>query len=258
MSGTTVSYNGPIIKTVPSTAAPHLAVALAGLYPSEVRLPGARAIRNQQNVNCCVSCTLAVCVEVLHPEYEELSPLFHYFETGFRLRGHAPGIGDGIDIIDGLRALGSAGICLRSLHDPPYDAVGVSSVPSSSAEADGQQRAMPYLPNRYVDGYTSIDLTLDPVGECKKVLAQGCPILAGIYLTDNYNTGAPKLDRPGPRTGARHVVPILGYRDSEHSFIVQDSHGGDWALGGQWWLPYTCFFSPSALVFQAFAIGYPP
>jgi hypothetical protein len=254
-----VGYTGPIIETTPAGTAARLAVALAGLYPAEVRLRGARSIRDQKRVNCCVSCALAVCIEVLHPEYGELSPLFHYCETGLQRRGQPPGIQDGIGIQDGLDTLGSAGICLRSLHDLGYDTHGVTTVPSLAAEADGRQRAMPYLPHRYVSGYSPLDLDRDPINECKQALAKGRPILAGIHLTTDYqDSKLAELDTPGPRTGARHVVAILGYSDAKHSFIVQDSRGPDFALGGQWWLSYFNLTSAPALVFQAFAIGYPP
>src|SRR5215831_9148293 len=123
-------------------------MALAGLYPPEVRLTGARAILDQQQVNCCISCALTTCVEVLYPDYAQLSPLFHYYATALRFQGRAPEVSDGMEISEGLTTLASAGICLASLHPAPYNAAGVALAPSSGAEADGKQRAMPYQPSR--------------------------------------------------------------------------------------------------------------
>lgn len=249
-------WKGPIIQPRTSAAAPQLAIALAGLHQAEVRLPGARAILDQKQVDCCISCAITTCVEVLYPQYEQLSSLYHYYETAIRFQGRAPGVNDGMEIDQGFRTLGSAGICLFSLHQAQFDAAGVAMAPSPVAEADGKERAMPPFPVTYVSPYKAIPLELDPVNDVKEVLAGGRPVLAGVQLTANY--GAVKLLDPGSPTGARHAVAVLGYSDAEASFIIQDSRGPDWAQGGQWWLPYSILASPTTIVFQAFAVGYPP
>jgi hypothetical protein len=248
-------WNGPIIQAQPSTVAPRLAVAMSVLYSPEVRLPGARAIIDQKNVNCCVSCALATCLEVLYPAYEQLSPLFHYYETVLRFQGRAPSVSDSLEVDQGWSTLASTGICSLTLHQVPYDLSGMSQAPSSEAEADARNRTMPFLVDRYLSPYQSISLELDPVNSMKRALAARRPILAGIQLTANY--GAVKLLDPGPPTGARHAVAILGYSDAEASFVVQDSRGQGWGQGGQWWLPYSVIVSPSSILFQAFAVGYP-
>jgi len=249
-------WNGPIIEPRISAAALQLAVALAGLRPPEIRLSGARAILDQKQVDCCISCAITTCVEVLYPQYEQLSPLFHYYETALHFQGRAPRVNDGMEIDQGFRILTSVGICLFSLHPAPFDDAGVTMAPSPAAETDGKKRAMPPLPVTYVSPYKAIPLGLDPVNSVKEALAGGKPVLAGIHLTANY--GAVKLMDPGSPTGLRHAVAVLGYSDAEASFIIQDSRGRDWAQGGQWWLPYGILASPNTIVFQAFAVGYPP
>lgn len=249
-------WNGPIIEPRISAAAPQLAVGLSGLRPSEIRLPGARAILDQKEVECCISCAITTCIEVFYPQYEQLSPLFHYYKTAFLFEGRAPRVNDGMEIDRGFATLMSAGICLFSLHPAQFDATGVAMAPSVDAENDGKKRAMPLDVVTYVSPYEEIPLGRDPVNSMKDALAGGRPVLAGIHLTTNYR--AVKLMDPGAPNGLRHAVAILGYSDAEASFIIQDSRGPNWAQGGQWWLPYNILMSPNTIVFQAFAVGYPP
>jgi hypothetical protein len=192
---------------------------------------------------------------VLYPHYDELSPLFHYFENAIRFQGRPPRVDDGMETDQGFTTLETAGISLLCLHDAAYDATGVALEPSNLAVEDGKNRSMPYKLDRYVSAHQSIALELDPVNNMKQVLAGGRPILAAIQLTKNY--GAAKLLDPGPPTGQRHAVAVLGYSNAEASFIVQDSRGKQWAQGGQWWLPFSVVASPVTILFQAFAIGYP-
>jgi C1A family cysteine protease len=92
------------------------------------------------------------------------------------------------------------------------------------------------------------------VQEWKKALLTGKPIVAGIDLPAAYEKAMVRASTDGGRLGPSHAVAILGYRDSEHAFIVQDSRGPDWFLGGQWWMPYA--FAESGFVYRAYSFNF--
>ena len=49
----------------------------------DVRLPPRREppVWEQSDVECCTSCALTACLEAKHPDYEKLSPIFHYHKS---------------------------------------------------------------------------------------------------------------------------------------------------------------------------------
>ncbi len=248
-------WTGPIIDVVPSPAAAPLAILRAPGSPLELKLRGPRAILDQKDLKCCVSCALATCLESLHPDYPRLSALFHYAMTV------APGGSDPVDLnkgmtpAEGFSTLFHSGIASLEKHGVPFHDPEAKSKPSAAAITEALQRIVTELDfSTYRPFFQPIGLTADPVNDCKESLQQGLPILFGIHITSNW--GAPKLAPPGAQTGSLHAVACLGYSDLEASFIIQDSFGAAWGQGGQWWLPYQTFVSSEPVVFSAHAIGY--
>ena len=90
--------------------------------------------------------------------------------------------------------------------------------------------------------------------EWKVVLLTGKPIVAGIDLPAGYNRLMRRASTTEGRLGPSHAVAILGYDDAEQAFIVQDSRGLDWFIGGQWWMPYS--FAESGFVYRAYSFRF--
>ena len=248
-------WNGPIISVVPLASAEPLALLRAAGSPLEVKLRGPRALLDQKDLKCCVSCALAACLEVLHAGYAQLSALFHYAMTVAPNPQDAVDLTNGMTPEEGFAALYHQGICSFEKHPYPFRSPEAKTKPNQAAIDDALPRAVTELDfATYLPYFQPIGLAIDPVNECKKCLQQGNPLLFGIYLTANW--GAAKLDSPGARTGSRHAVACLGYSDLEASFIIQDSFGPGHGRGGQWWLPYQSFVSSEPIVFSAHAVGY--
>jgi hypothetical protein len=230
-----------------------VALRQSGAYPSEFFLAPPSVIVDQgETIPCCVSCALSTCVEVLNPGWEQLSPLYHFYM--FNLAEGLPSKFQDMTLDEGLNVLASSGICLHRYYDVAYTADEVRTVPAEEARADALTRVYPYDSNREVGGFA---LLADDgrVGVWKITVLGGRPILVGFYLTDQYGPRMKKLqgsllpDQP-------HAVAVLGFREAESSFLVQDSRGSGFGLGGQWWMPYDIV--ESSVVEQAYAVGYPP
>lgn len=188
---------------------------------------------------------------MLYPSWEQLAPLFHYYLYNSKQQG---GPLDEMSLADGLSILASSGICLWRYYDVPFTEEGVNIPPDDRAIADARSRALPFDSNRELSGFGPLSDN-DRVNGWKKVVLENRPVLIGLYLTNGYGPAMKRLE--GERDASRpHAVPLLGYREGERAFLVQDSQGSDFALGGQWWLPYDVV--ESDVVEQAYVIGYSP
>ena len=84
----TPGYALPAISPTVSPLAPLVRANLIAGNPQNISLSRPKRVLDQADVPCCVSCALAGAMQILHPEWPELAPLFHYFVTRFeRPRG---------------------------------------------------------------------------------------------------------------------------------------------------------------------------
>jgi hypothetical protein len=182
------------------------------------------------------------------------TPLFHYFVTRTEIRRGSPGQMAELSLEDAKSAMEDFGICLNSLHDKPMDEKGIAEPPSPAARSDAQDRRLPPI-SIFPPVYQIVLLgDYNRVQEWKKALLTGKPILAAVDLPASYGRMMRRAETEGGRLGPCHAVAILGYRDSEQAFIVQDSRGPDWFIGGQWWMPYS--FAESGFVYRAYAFDF--
>jgi hypothetical protein len=232
----------------------HLALEQSGWYPSEFFLTAPSVVANQADIPCCVSCAISTCLEILNPTWEQLAPLFHFYMFNSSVQGGTVEHFEDMTITQGLNVLASRGLCLYRYYPVPFSEAGAKTPPNDTAMRDAFSRAMPYDNNREVGAFAGLSDN-NRVSEWKTALLGNRPIIVGFYMTDQYG---PKMDRlrGDPDPGRPHAVPILGYREVERSFLVQDSQGMEFAHGGQWWLPYD--IAESTTVEQAYVVGYPP
>ena len=202
--------------------------------PGSVSLPARRIWDQGASVNCCTSCALAASLEALHPDYRALSPVFHYYLSR---PGHVGnrGLTEGQALSGAMRF----GLCLQSLHPQPIVLSALNVRPSSRATSDGRRRALRRAGRRLYRRLGSSDR----VGLWRRALDLGHPLFLVIHLDSSYDA----LERGGAAewipsgsvaAGRMHAVAALGYEDSARRFVVQDSRGPAFGLGGQWYLPY--------------------
>lgn len=191
---------------------------------------------------------------MLHPAWEQLASLFHYHLFITKDRSEPPFTPAEMSLADGLSILATGGICLMRYYRAPFTEEGLQLPPGDDALSDARSRRLSFDSNREVAGFAPLSDN-DRVNGWKKAVLEKRPILVGLYLTDKYGPSMKRLKGEWD-AGRPHAVPVLGYRESERAFLVQDSQGSEFALGGQWWLPYD--FVESEGVEQAYVLGYPP
>lgn len=200
-----------------------------------VKLP-CRVIRDQgRTVNCCTSCALSACLEAARPDLPELSPMFHYRQSGGRSGSR------GLTEEAALAGAGSHGFCLQSLHPVEISDHGLSTPVSQEAIDDGRTRRLRDRSGRPLWRPAG---SPDRVSSWRSALDRGHPVFLTIATdhaywnlgSSNLSTWEPTTEAPG--TAGDHAVAILGYDDARGHFIVQDSRGTSFGAGGQWFLPY--------------------
>lgn len=256
MSPATLATGLAIVPVAPEVAraGPVFSSAVSTGFPPAFALPGPRRIIDQADVPCCVSSAFAAAAESANPDWEMLAPLFHYFVARTQLMGVSPTQTADITLETANEAMARFGICLDRLHNQPMNGQGVAEEPSSAARADALGRRLP--PISVFPPVSRIELLSDRnrAIDWKRALLTGKPIIAGIDLPSDYSKSMRRASADGGRLGPSHAVAILGYRDSEQAFIVQDSRGPEWFIGGQWWMPYA--FAESGFVYRAYSLHF--
>lgn len=244
-------YAPPPMTARVSPAAPEVRTAAVIANISAYELPvKPRGVVNQQDVPCCVSCALAAAMEVIHPTWPSLAPLFHYYVTRYENVGADS---SGALMLD--RAIGTLtnqGICKHDLHPQPYTAMAAEQKPSHEAYLDGVNRRIPRRGGRFFL-YRQFTGT-SRVAWIRGQLRQNCPIVIGLRLPKGYpdSLGGPKgynhwansrsyswrdPENPEPQAGG-HCVVVLGYDDELPGFKIQDSQGKGKFDKGCWWMGY--------------------
>jgi hypothetical protein len=235
----------PAIFTLPSPAAPLIRASSVGATLSDFQLAGnPRAVRDQGETQCCVSCAFAGAMEIVHPDWPELAPLFHYFVTRFLNNGADA---QGFLTLDAAKdTLINQGICRHVDHDvdqgSTYTVPMTSVQPSTQAFADGLTRVI----EREGFAFKVQELSGPSwAANIRDALRQNRPVVIGFRLPQGYKDGSFLDDRfewtslqKAPATDLGHCVLINGYNDSRLALQVKDSQGSQRFDGGSWWMAY--------------------
>ena len=223
----------------PAATDARLASILANISAYHIQVKP-RAVVDQQDVPCCVSCALGAAMEVIHPEWPPLAPLFHYYVARYDNGG--ANSGGSLTLDRAIGALTSPGICSYDLHPLPYTIGATAQEPSPEAYTDAITRRITRRNGRFFL-YRSFTGT-SRVAWIRDQLRQNCPVVIGFRLPTGYPDSF--LDRrfnwqdpedPRPETGG-HCVVMLGYDDTLPALRIQDSQGTGRFERGFWWMGY--------------------
>jgi C1A family cysteine protease len=159
----------------------------------------------------------------------DLSRLFLYYNT--RAIEGTVDVDSGASIRNTVKALAKQGVCYA--RSWPY----VESRFDEKPDEDCYKEAERY---KIVSYYR-----VESVDEALNALAQKLPVCFGALLYESFNdvarTGKVKLPEPGERTIGAHAMLLVGYKmdeDGNGDFIVRNSWGEGWGLGGYCYLPF--------------------
>lgn len=88
------------------------------------------------------------------------------------------------------------------------------------------------------------------LNQMKGCLAEGFPFAFGMTVYDSFegdqvaSTGIVQLPTPNEQQVGGHAVLVVGYDDSQQRFIIRNSWGSNWGIGGYFTLPYAYIVNP--------------
>ena len=229
----------------PSPAAPIIRAAAVQSNPSDANLvTQARSFPNQGVVNCCVSCALGCAMEIIHPDWPALSPLFHYYVS--RVVNHQGGSSGALTLDDALTTLTQQGICQHSIHNvdqgQAYTDAEAAIQPSTAAFSDAATRTIPF------EGFLFKYVQLNGpswVTAIRSELQKMRPVAVGFRLPQGYPNGFldSRFEWTDPTSPAisttGHCVLVTGYSDTRRALRVRDSQGAGLFDNGGWWMGYS-------------------
>jgi C1A family cysteine protease len=211
-----------------------------GNLPSSVDLrPNMPAPYDQGQIGSCTANGIAAIIE--HQFISQGLPvwipsrLFIYYNE--RALEDTVETDAGADIRDGIKTVSFDGVCTET--EWPYVEDKFTVKPTDNCYTDAKQNL--------VKEYLAIGQNLPTL---KSKLAQGYPIVFGITVYSSLesdsvaDTGLVPMPGPTEECLGGHCVVIVGYDDSKSAFLVRNSWGTDWGIGGYFWLPYAYVLNP--------------
>jgi len=158
------------------------------------------------------------------------SRLFIYYNE--RKIEHSVSEDSGAAIVDGITSVHTTGVCTEDQW--PYDVSKFAVAPS----ADLYRAAAKHKTGTY-------KRLAQNLVQLKTALAQGNLVVFGITVYDSFESDAVAATGivPMPNTNTEqqlggHCIVLVGYDEPNKRFIVRNSWGTGWALGGYFYLPY--------------------
>lgn len=206
-----------------------------GPLPKSVDLRGGcPAIYDQGELGSCTANAIAAAVEFdqrkqgLAATFTP-SRLFIYYNE--RALEGTIGIDSGAMLRDGIKAVASAGACPETMW--PYVEPKFADRPPSGCFKIGKRHP--------AVSYTRV---AQDVGQLKACLAAGYPFVLGFTVYESFESdevaGTGVAEMPGSAETAMggHAVMAVGYDDGSGRFLMRNSWGAEWGMGGYFTIPY--------------------
>lgn len=155
--------------------------------------------------------------------------LFIYYNE--RVMENTVSSDSGAQIRDGIKSVGRQGVCPETLW--PY--------------VESQFATRP-TPACYTVARTHPAVTYNRVAQdtqqLKACLASGYPFVVGITVYESFesdevaHSGVAPMPQASETALGGHAVMAAGYDDASQRFLIRNSWGSDWGMGGYFTLPY--------------------
>jgi len=139
----------------------------------------------------------------------------------------------GAMIRDGIKTVSKQGVCPESSW--PYDTAKFAEQPSAECYTEALQHR--------VASYQRVSRVLNQMKGC---LAHGFPFVCGFSVYESFEsddvarTGVvPMPDVATEQLLGGHAVLAVGYDDADQRFLVRNSWGDGWGMGGYFTMPYS-------------------
>ncbi len=143
----------------------------------------------------------------------------------------------GAMIRDTIKSINKFGACPESIW--PYDINKLTVKPTPTCYDTASRHT--------AVSYYQVSQNLNQMKGC---LAEGYPFAFGMTVYDSFEgdevarTGVVQMPSPDEQVVGGHAVLVVGYDDSQQIFIVRNSWGREWGMGGYFTLPYAYIVNP--------------
>lgn len=144
----------------------------------------------------------------------------------------------GAAIKDGILSLNKWGACDEALW--PYIEAKIFKKPIKAAYTAATKEI--------VSNYSRIPQDLTSMKSC---LAQGFPFVFGFTVYESFEsdqvaqTGIVPMPQMSEQELGGHAVMAVGFSDKDQTFIVRNSWGDSWGVGGYCFMPYSYLTDPN-------------
>ncbi len=213
----------------------YLPVRSLAMLPPKVDLrPHCPPVYDQGELGSCTANALAGLAQFLliragKPSFVP-SRLFVYYNE--RVLEDSVSEDSGASLTDGIKVLNKIGAPHESLWW--YNVKKFAVKPGKAVYADAAKHLL--------GEYLSVDNTR--IEEIKTVLSAGYPVVFGFTVYDSFmsdataKTGVVRMPGKKEKIQGGHAVALVGYDDSDHTFLVRNSWGIGWGDGGYCHMPY--------------------
>jgi C1A family cysteine protease len=195
------------------------------------------AIEDQGQLGSCTAHAAIGCLEMMNKRVQgnslDLSRLFVYKATR-----------------DMMQQKGDTGAYLRNVAGALayFGAPPEKYWPYTISKFDTEPTAFLYslADNYLVDQYARLDpagvLATQIMANIKAMLAKAIPIMFGFTVYESFynvtTNGMIPYPKPTEKVVGGHAICIVGYDDSKGCFLIRNSWGTSWGIGGYGWMPY--------------------
>lgn len=220
----------------------------ARLPPTVDLRPGLPPVFTQGQLGSCTA--NAICAAFwfdMHKQGEDptlLSRLFVYYNER-KDQGTIP-YDSGASIRESVKAVATYGVCPEALW--AYTVSKFTTTPPSVCyEAASKEKALRYTRVALTMGSTSWRMTRP----FRIALAAGYPVTIGFSVYESFEsattarTGIVTLPEPGEQFMGGHAVVVCGYGQKPGYYLLRNSWGPEWGVGGYFYFPAAYLANPS-------------